>query len=420
LNFSKVLNFEKVTFTISKKYLKPKIYITGIGAITAIGNNIAENYISLKEKKTGVDKITQLDTIHKNKIPIAEVKLTDDELLNNLNLKKKDSYTRTSLLGIKAAKEAVKSAGIYNINKYKTGIISATTGAGMVESEKYYQKFLNTDFANDFIKTHEAADHTGKIADYLGIKEFMTTISTACSSSANAMMLGARLIKNGILDRVIVGGTDAHSKFTLNGFNTLMILDKKPCTPFDNNRKGLNLGEGAAYLVLESEEIVKKENKTPLAILSGYANANDAFHQTASSPEGYGGSLAMKEALNIANLKADNIDYINAHGTGTTNNDLSEGRAMINVFNNNVPKFSSTKAYTGHTLAAAGSVEAIYSILSIRNKIIFPTLRFKNPMEEFNLIPETELIENTDIKHIMSNSFGFGGNGTVVIISKYK
>ena len=400
--------------------MKPKIYITGIGAITAIGNNVAENFISLKEKKSGIGKITLLDTVHKNEIPVAEVKLSDNEILAELNLKQEDCYTRTALLGIKAAKEAINSANISEINKYKTGIISATTGAGMVASEKYYQKFLNTDFANDFIKTHEAADHTEKIAEYLGIKEFMTTISTACSSSANAMMLGARLINNGILDRVIVGGADAHSKFTLNGFNTLMILDRKPCTPFDNDRKGLNLGEGAAYLVLESEEIVKKEGKKPLAILSGFANANDAYHQTASSPEGYGATLAMQKALKVANLKAENIDYINVHGTGTANNDLSEGKAMINTFGNKVPKFSSTKAYTGHTLAAAGSVEAVYSILSFRNKMIFPTLRFKTPMEEFNLIPETELIENIDIEHIMSNSFGFGGNGTVVILSKYK
>ncbi len=400
--------------------MKPKIYITGIGAITAIGNNVAENFISLKEKKSGIGKITLLDTIHKDEIPVAEVKLSDNELLTELNLKEEDSYTRTALLGIKAAKEAINSANISEINKYKTGIISATTGAGMVASEKYYQKFLNTDFANDFIKTHEAADHTERIAEYLGIKEFMTTISTACSSSANAMMLGARLINNGVLDRVIVGGADAHSKFTLNGFNTLMILDRKPCTPFDNDRKGLNLGEGAAYVVLESEEIVKKEGKKPLAILSGYANANDAYHQTASSPEGYGATLAMQEALKVANLKAENIDYINVHGTGTANNDLSEGKAMINTFGNKVPKFSSTKAYTGHTLAAAGSVEAVYSILSFQNKMIFPTLRFKTPMEEFNLIPETELIENVEIEHIMSNSFGFGGNGTVVILSKYK
>jgi len=398
--------------------LNKKVYITGIGAISAIGNNVAENFNSLKNKKSGIGKITLLNTIFKAEIPAGEVKLSDKHLIEQLRLPEKEVYTRTALLGITAVKEALKNAGISDPSKEKTGIVSATTVAGMVSSEKYYLDFLNSDLNNDFIKTHEAADSTEKIADYFGISEFMTTISTACSSSANAIIIGTRLIKNGILDRVIVGGTDALSKFTLNGFNTLMILDRKPCKPFDNGRQGLNLGEAAAYLILESEELVKKENKKPLAVISGYANANDAFHQTASSPNGYGASLAMQQALETAKLKPEEIDYINVHGTGTANNDLSEGRAMLNVFDNKIPKFSSTKAYTGHTLAAAGSLEAVFSVLSLQNKIIFPNLRFQNPMSEFHLIPETEILKNINIKHIMSNSFGFGGNGTVLIISE--
>jgi len=320
--------------------LEKKVYITGIGAISAIGNNIQENFNSLINKKSGIGEVLFLDTIYKNEIPVAEVKISDTELKKQLQISEKDAYTRTALLGITAVKEALKNSGISDINSSKTGIISATTVAGMASSEKFYDDFLNTDLYNDFIKTHEAADSTEKIADYFGIKEFMTTISTACSSSTNAILTGVRLIKNGFLDRVIAGGTDALSKFTLNGFNTLMILDKEPCKSFDNERKGLKLGEAAAFLVLESEDVVKTENKTALAELSGYANANDAFHQTASSPEGYGASLAMQEALKKANLKPEDIDYINVHGTGTANNDLSEGRAMLKVFNNNVPKFS--------------------------------------------------------------------------------
>ncbi|NPA68252.1 MAG: beta-ketoacyl-[acyl-carrier-protein] synthase family protein [Chlorobi bacterium] len=395
-----------------------KVYITGYGAISATGNTVSENYESLISKKSGVGKITVLDTVHKDDIPVCEIKLKDKDLAGNLKISAKEAFTRTSLIALTAATEAVKSSGITDIHKFKTGIISATTVAGMVSSEKYYLDFLNTEYYNNFIKTHEAADHTEKIADFFGIKDFMTTVSTACSSSANAIMTGARLIKHGILERCIVGGADALSKFTLNGFNTLMILDREPCKPFDENRKGLNLGEAAAYLVLESEEVVNKEHKKPLAELKGYANANDAFHQTASSPEGYGANLAMTQALKSANLKPEDIDYINVHGTGTANNDLSEGNAMINVFNGKVPPFSSTKAYTGHTLAAAGSLEAVFSVLSLQKNTIFPNLRFHNPMKEFNLIPETELKQNKNIKHVMSNSFGFGGNGTVLILSK--
>ena len=289
--------------------MSEKIYITGIGAITAIGNNITENLESLKTKNSGIGKINFLDTVYKDKIPVGEVKMSDKELIEYLDLSKETAYTRTALLGIKAAKEAVENSGITDLNKYKTGLVSATTVAGMSSSEKYYLDFLNTDYANDFIETHEVEDSTEKIADYLGIKELITAVNTACSSSANSIMLGARLIKNKILDRVIVGGTDPLSKFTLNGFNTLMILDKEPCKPFDNERKGLNLGEGAAYLVLESEEIVKKENKSAHAILSGYANANDAYHQTASSPDGEGPFLAMSQALKEAGLQTNDINY---------------------------------------------------------------------------------------------------------------
>ncbi len=399
--------------------MKKRIYITGIGIISSIGNNIQENLVSLKSKNTGIGKITFLETVHKNEIPVGEVKLTDLELIEELALNKNDALTRTSLLGIKAANEALKNAGITNTKKYKTGLISSTTVAGMSSSEKYYSDFLKTDFSNDYVKTHEAADSTEKIAESLGIKNFMTTISTACSSSANAIMFGARLIKNGFLDCVIAGGTDVLSKFTLNGFNTLMILDKEPCKPFDKDRKGLNLGEAAAYLVLESEDIVIKEQKIPLAELTGYANANDAYHQTASSPDGYGPYLTMTQALESAMLKPEDIDYINVHGTGTDNNDLTEGIAIRKIFGNKIPKFSSTKAYTGHTLAAAGAVEAVFAVLSIQNKLIFPNLRFQNPIEETGLIPETNIIENIDIKHVLSNSFGFGGNGTSLVISKY-
>ncbi len=397
-----------------------KVYITGIGAISAIGNKVSENYESLLAKKSGIGAISVLDTVHKGEIPVAEVKLSDKELKHKLALSGDDALTRTALLGITAVKEAFENASVYDIKKYRTGIVSATTVAGMVAREKYYLDFLNSDFLNEHVNTFEAADSTERIADFFGIKEFMTTVSTACSSSANAIMTGVRLIKSGLLDRVIAGGTDALSKYTLNGFNTLMILDREKCKPYDNERKGLNLGEAAAYLVLESEETVKKEGKIPLAVVSGYANANDAFHQTASSPEGYGAYSAMIKALKTANLKPQDIDYVNVHGTGTPNNDLSEGRAMLKVFNGKVPKFSSTKAYTGHTLAAAGSLETVFSVLSLQKKVIFPNLNFQNPMREFDLIPQTEILKNVKVKHIMSNSFGFGGNGTVLIFSETK
>ena len=389
-----------------------------MGIISAIGNNVEENLNSLKSGKHGISDIHMFETRHSGSIKTGEVKLSNDELVEKLQLDKDHNATRTTLLGMVAAREAIQNSGISNINEYKTGLISSTSVGGMDFTEKYFYTYEDFPEMQKFIDSHDAGNSSLLIAEYLGLKGMVSTISTACSSAANAIMMGAKLIKNGVLDRVIVGGTDALSKFTLNGFNTLMILTDSYNTPFDNDRKGLNLGEAAAFIILESDEVVKKENKKVLGYLSGYGNANDAHHQTASSENGEGAFLAMEKALNVSGLDKEKIDYINVHGTATPNNDLSEGIAMIRIFGENkVPEFSSTKAFTGHTLAAAAGIEAVYSLLAIQNNLIFPNLNFKNKMEEFDLTPVTELKEK-EIQHVLSNSFGFGGNCSTLIFSK--
>lgn len=398
--------------------MSQKIAITGMGIISSIGNNVEENFISLTTGRHGISDIQLFETRHAGNIKTGEIKLSNEELVQKLQLNEDNNATRTALLGMVAAKEAVESAGISDINEYKTGLISSTSVGGMDITEKYFYTYEDFPEKQKYIDSHDAGNSSLLIADYLGLKGMVSTISTACSSAANAIMMGAKLIKNGVLDRVIVGGTDSLSKFTLNGFNTLMILTDSYNTPFDNNRKGLNLGEAAAFIVLESDAIAKKENKKVLGYLSGYGNANDAHHQTASSENGQGAFLAMEKALKVSGLETENIDYINVHGTATPNNDLSEGIAMIRIFGENkVPEFSSTKAFTGHTLAAAAGIEAVYSLLAIQNNIIFPNLNFKNKMEEFDLTPVTELKEK-NINHVLSNSFGFGGNCSTLIFSK--
>ena len=394
------------------------IAITGMGIISAIGNNVAENYDALINQRKGITRVDNVETIQRDEIMVGEVKFTNDELIAQLNLPPENNYSRTAMLGVIAAKEAIANAGITNIKKYKTGIVSGTSVGGMDMTEKYYYEYLTDKETQKYIESHHAGDSTQKIAEQLGVEEsLVTTISTACSSAANAIMLGARLIKSGKLDRVVVGGADCLSKFTINGFKTLMILSDTFNTPFDENRKGLNLGEAAAFLVLESDAVVKAENKKVLAYVKGYGNANDAFHQTASSDNGDGATLAMEKALNVADLKPSEIDYINAHGTATGNNDLSEGRAILRIFGEEMPEFSSTKAYTGHTLAAAGAIEAVYSVLALQNNIIFPNLNFKTPMKEFSMIPQTEL-KKKELNTVLSNSLGFGGNCSTVIFSK--
>jgi len=243
------------------------------------------------------------------------------------------------------------------------------------------------------------------------------TISTACSSAANAILQAAEQIRRGLKEIVIAGGADALSLFTLNGFNSLMILDKSLCQPFDRDRRGLNLGEGSAFLVLESKESAQKRGAEILGIVSGWANTNDAHHQTASSETGEGAAMAMSRAIQVAELQPEDIDHINAHGTGTGNNDASEGSAILSTFTH-VPPFTSTKSYTGHTLAASGALEAVFSVISLQQQMMFPTLRFHHPINE-NLVPVTELTPGT-LKHILSNSFGFGGNCTSLIFSKFQ
>ncbi|MEO9891961.1 beta-ketoacyl-[acyl-carrier-protein] synthase family protein [Aurantibacter sp.] len=393
------------------------VAITGIGIISAIGNNVAENYASLISGKIGISKISQINTVHKNDIMVGEIATQNDELEKILNLDS-NAYSRTPMIGIIAAQEAVANAGISDINACATGLISGTTVGGMDKTEQYFYDYFENDSHWNHITGLSAGDSTKKIAEYLNIEEsFVTTISTACSSAANAIMLGARMIKSGQLDRVIVGGTDAMSKFTINGFKTLMIQSDTYNAPFDNDRKGLNLGEAAGYLVLESDKIIARDNKKVLAYVKGYGNANDAYHQTASSEHGDGAVLAMEKALKVAGLPPESIDYINAHGTATPNNDLSEGRALLRIFGKAVPEFSSTKAFTGHTLAAAGGIEAVFSVLALQNNIIYPNLNFQTPMKEFELQPELKL-KQKELNTVLSNSFGFGGNCSTLIFSK--
>ncbi len=398
-----------------------KVYVTGMGIISSIGMNTAEHLDSLLHLRTGFGKIELLPTIHKDTLPAFEIKITDSELRSMVGVPEGEGYSRTALLGIIAVKEALQSADISDINEARTGLISSTTVGGMREFEADYLNLIDSSKEGPFMQFAHVVDtgeHAERIADHFGIRDYVNTVSTACSSASNAIILGAELIKHGKLDRVICGGSDVLSRFTLNGFNSLMILDKGHSKPFDANRSGVNLGEGAAYIVLESEEMLKKHPKKIWAELTGYSNSNDAYHQTASSPDGDGALLSMQRAMDMAGLKTSDIDYINCHGTATENNDLSEALAIQNLFGEHIPPFASTKPYTGHTLAAAGGVETIFSLLSINHDVVFPNLNFKDQMPEITITPLISIEKNIPVNNILSNSFGFGGSNTSLLFSK--
>jgi len=396
--------------------LEDRVYVAGIGLISSIGLSVEEGFQSLRSASSGIGDITLFETSYSGKLPVGEVKLPNQHLAEKLSLS--PHVTRTALLGIHAAREAVENSGI-DLKKWRTGLISATTVGGMDKTENFFREFLK---GSNKGKLREVADHecgrsTELIADDLRIHHFISTINTACSSSVNSIAMGVRLIKHNHLDVVIAGGTDALSKFTLNGFNSLMILDARPCRPFDAGRNGLNLGEGAGFVVLISDRVRKAEQMSPFAFVNGYGNTNDAFHQTASSPEGRGSYNAIQNALKMSNLRPNEIDYINLHGTGTLNNDLSEGTAISRIYGEDYPRLSSTKAFTGHTLGASGGIEAVFSIMAIKHQCVFPNLRFESPIPEINIKPQINFEENVRVNNVMSNSFGFGGNCSSVVFS---
>lgn len=400
--------------------MSERVFITGFGIITSIGSNAEENFQSLVERKYGFGTLEILDTVHRQSLSACEIKLDEQQLCTLAGVKIHEGFTRTAILGLIALQEAINHARLTSEEVHQSGLISATTTGGIREFEQFYYELMDPEIRGDFVRftdTATSGEHCERIADRVGIRKYLGTISTACSSSANALMHGAQLIKNKKLDRVICGGSEALSKFTVNGFNTLMILDKDHCRPFDSTRNGLNLGEGAAYIVLESETSVTRCKKTPIAEFKGYGNANDAFHQTASSPDGAGAFSAMRLALASAQISPKDVDYINAHGTATENNDLSEGLGMKRLFNGSIPDFSSTKPYTGHTLAAAGSVEAVYSLMAIQKSMIWPNPNFKNSMPELGVEPVKDLKQKNNLKYVLSNSFGFGGNTSSLLLA---
>lgn len=389
------------------------IYVTGLGVVSAIGCGVEENLDALRHYRHGIGKVSLFET--SLDVPVGEVKLDNETLAEKLSLDKGFPYSRTMLLGLLAAREACRDAGI-TAGMPRTGFISGTSVGGMDRSEIFYKNFRDAPEQGDIRLTasHDCADSTLRMARILGITGFTTTISTACSSAANAILLGARLIRSGRLDTVVVGGTDALCRFTLNGFNSLKILDKDLCRPYDNSRAGLNLGEGAGYIVLQNEKAMRRK---PYCLLTGYANTNDAFHQTGSSPEGNGAYRAMSEAVTMAGIAPEEVSYINVHGTGTPLNDLSESRAMLRLFDNHVPPFASVKGYIGHALGGSEGIEAVYSALCIARGILLPNLRFATPIEETALTPVVRYSEGNPVRHVLSNAFGFGGNETSLLFS---
>ena len=385
------------------------IAITGMGILCAIGNDKAAVLDALRKKQSGIGRMKYLPSVHTD-IPVGEIKLSTDEMKQMLGIPGDEPVSRTSVIGALAVREALAQAGIEDVTGKRVALISGTTVGVMDVTEQHFiQKKMEPRLPNG----NECGKSTLEIARYAGLEgAACCTICTACSSALNAIMLGSDMLKNDEVDLVVAGGSEPLSIFHLNGFNTLMILDRERCRPFDETRAGLNLGEGAAFVVLQ------KDVPDGLAYVHGYANRCDAFHQTATSKNGEGAYQAMTGALRMAGIQPEDIKYINAHGTGTPDNDASETAAFRRIFGDTLPEMSSTKSYTGHTTSAAGSVETVICILAMQNSFVPASLGWSHLMPD-GYVPSMGRT-GIDLDYVMCNSFGFGGNDSSLILGKGK
>ena len=372
-----------------------RVAITGIGIISALGLGKDANKVGLLAGKSGIHTPSILPTIHKE-WPVGEIPATNEQLKQFCGQEPDSPCPRNVLLAFAAVDEAVEDASLSPEQIKELILVNGTTVGGMDATENEIGKWLqgNTGTLNS-ICFHEAGATSYMLSRMLGGTAGETTISTACSSALNAITYGADLLRIKATKRVLVGGVEALTRFHLNGFGSLGILSEQVCRPFQPDRDGINLGEGAAYLVLETEEEALARNAKIYGYLSGYGNRCDAFHQTASSPEGEGAFLAMQEALRMSGLKPADIQYLNAHGTATPNNDASEARAIERLFGmpfegERWPEPRSTKNLTGHTTSASGSIETVFCLM---------------------------LMKEHGYKHVMTNAFGFGGNDSSLILS---
>lgn len=393
----------------------PRIGITGFGAISALGDRVPEHLDALRAGRSGIRYPDPGDPELPAGKPVGIVPHS------NAGLQARVPHagplqTRSSLLALHAFREAVQHAGLEpaHINDPATALVIGTTVGGMSLTDDLYQDASGSqrDGSTD-IQAYEYDFVAGAIRTAFGMRGRIATINTACSSSANAILLGARMLQAGMARRVIAGGVDSLAKFAIHGFSSLRLVTDVPCRPFDATRSGLNLGEGAAFLVLEREE-----DAGPARIrarLTGWGNSCDAHHPTSLSEQATGPIRSMEEALDCAGLSAQDIGYLNAHGTATENNDRVESIAIRQVLGPGVP-FGSTKSYTGHTLGAAGALEAVICLLALGEQYLFSSLNFETPMEDPGLVPIL-YPGSQAMRHAMSNSFGFGGNCTSLIFS---
>ena len=408
-----------------------RVVITGMGTINPIGHNVNETWESIKNKECGIQEISLIDSsTYKTKFD-AEIKNYDpNEFFDPKTAKRNDRYTQ---FGIIAAREAVKDSGITKENSdhsrigtyFSSGIGGLTT---IQEQCQIYFEKGNSRISPLFIPMGISNMAAGTIAIEHGFKGESMSIVTACASSAHAIGEAYRAIQLGEEDIILAGGSEASiNEVALAGFENMKALTHatevdRASIPFDAERSGFVMGEGAGAIILEELEHAKARGAKIYAELIGYGSTTDAYHITSPSPDGEGGANAMARALRNANIKPEEVDYINAHGTSTHLNDAIETKAIKATFGEHAKKLmvSSTKGNTGHLLGGAGVLEAIISVKAINESLVPPTINYKVKDEECDLDIVPNEPRKADIKAAMSNSLGFGGHNATIIVRKYE
>ncbi len=386
--------------------------ITGFGLLGAPGNGMDAVWNFIRTGASGLKPLSLFSSPRYGQVLAGEV--THD--LMALGAPARGS--RSDQLGWLAAREAIESAGIDFANcADRSGVILGCSVGGSFNSEGFLTKLIKENRMRPHpTRFHECVSVVDLIADHFGLFGPGMAVATACSSGALAIATAAEMIQSGEADVMLAGGADSLSRMTWGGFHSLLLVDAAGCRPFDVSRAGTSMGEGAGVLVLESEEFARKRGATILARLSGWGASCDAHHATAPHPEGAGAAQAMQAALRRAGLEPSAIDYVNAHGTGTRDNDIAESKALKTVFGSGVPPVSSTKRFFGHALAASGAIEAAVCVEALRRQEIPPNPGYSAIDPAIGFEPVTTL-RAAPLRHVMSNSFGFGGNNAVLIFS---
>jgi 3-oxoacyl-[acyl-carrier-protein] synthase II len=409
---------------------KRRVVITGLGTINPLGNNVTDTWDKLIKGESGIDTITSFET---NELPVSfagEVKNFDaNEYMGKQQARKLD---KSSQLSIFATEEALKDANLNTDERLgpNVGIVFGTGIGGIGSTEQAVRTFdeRGASRINPLAITQLMPNSsTGQVAIQYGIEGPSLTITTACAASANAVGEAKNMIQNGIVDMVVVGGTESGTTpMTIGAFAQIRALStnnenpKEACKPFDKDRDGFVMGEGSTVLIMESEESALKRGVDIYGYVAGYGATTDAYHITAPAEGGKGAVVAMQNAIKDADLSTEDIDYINAHGTSTPANDKNETAAIKTVFG---PKayeinISSTKSMTGHLLGGGGAFESMVSVLAIQKSIIPPTINLNNPDEECDLKYTPNAAIEKVTKVAMSNSFGFGGHNGVLVFKK--